>query len=284
MAFRPEYRWMGAVFAVVGAGWFLIEVSVFLPHFSRHALIHWDRYDNLGPDFHSALYNLASNPLFLVTEALIRNNKYYYLIALLLSVGFLPLFAWREATLITLPALMMLLSGNGGHYKFGFHYSAAVLPFLFYSAAHGLSRFPGMMEKALSVTKANRTITSVLLVFLLANIYQVKWSRLTHIDGGHVRVIEEVLHNIPAQASLRAEGNVVAMLSSRHQIAPIDDETDGNFSWWKPEYVLLDFKHVEENPVQSVARKNLSEALVHGGQYRIVAQQDGVVLFRRVVP
>ena len=68
---------------LLGALWFMVEVTIFLPHFSQNALIHWDRYANLGPDFPSALYNIATDPLFLVTEAFVRDYKIYYLAALL---------------------------------------------------------------------------------------------------------------------------------------------------------------------------------------------------------
>jgi uncharacterized membrane protein len=271
--------------AVVSSLWFLVEVTVLLPYFSQGALVHWDRYSNLGQDFHSALYNLITNPLFLVTEAFVRNHKFYYVAALLLSVGFLPLFAWRQATLITLPALMMLLSGNGGHYKFGFHYSAAILPFLFYSAAHGIAvvqtsisaRFPAW-------ARSNRLLFAAVVMLLILNVYQIRGYRLNHVDPSHVEAIRTVLNLLPAKASVRADGKLVAVLSSRDRIAPIDDQIEGNFNWWTPEYFVLDLKDVGNNPVHQVARQTLNAYLRQGDRYRLLLERDGVALFKLVLP
>ena len=279
--FRPQYRWTGLVVALLGALWFMVEVTIFLPHFSQNALIHWDRYANLGPNFPSALYNIATDPLFLVTEAFVRDYKIYYLAALLLSVGFLPLLGWRQASLIVLPALMMLLSQNGGHYKFGFHYSAAVLPFLFYSAAYGLAKVREMVPvRWPQWARSERFLFAVVISLLVINVYQIRGYRLGHIDHEHVAAINTVLEVLPPGASVRSEGNMVAVLSSRHQIAPLGDPIEKNFEWWVPEYFVLDFKPVEHNPVQLAAKRVLKDHLIKQNRYSLVKQVDGVMLFK----
>ena len=280
--FQPRYRWTGLLMVTVGSVWFLVEVAIFLPHFSQHSLIHWDRYENLGPDFRHALYNLAVDPIFLVKEAFISHYKYYYLLALLFSVGFLPVLAWRQATLILLPAMMMLLSGNGGHYKFGFHYSAAVLPFLFYSSAHGLACLQKESLRMPNWVRSPRLLSSAVLALLILNVYQIRGYRLSHVDSHHVEAIRAVINFLPPDASVRAEGNVVAMLSSRHRIAPVDDLVQENFGWWYPDYFVLDYKHVGANPQHLAARRALLDYLVEADRYHIIVQIDDVVLLRQI--
>lgn len=281
MLFRPEYRKLGVVFVISGAVWFLIEVSVWIPHFSQcGGLCHWHRYENLGPDVRSALVRLATDPFFLVSEALLQHHKYYYLLALLFSVGFLPLLAWREATLIILPAFFMLLSGNGGQYKFGFHYSAVVLPFLFYSTIHGMARLSNLKHMVAGRITI-RLPAAVLLVLLFANIYQVKWSNLSHINADHIQIIEDTLRMIPNQASLRVDGRFVARVSSRHQITVVSDDTDANFNWWTPDYFLLDTSDEGGTPASVLVRKALRDVLLNEHHYQIVLQRDGVTLLHR---
>ncbi len=279
--FRPQYRWTGLVVALLGALWFMVEVTIFLPHFSQRALIHWDRYANLGPDFPSALYNIATDPLFLVTEAFVRDYKIYYLAALLVSVGFLPLFAWRQTTLIVLPALMMLLSQHDGQYKFGFHYSAVVLPFLFYSAAYGIASIRGVIEARFPKRVwSERVLFIGVMALLILNIYQARGYRLKYIDHEHVAGINTVLEVLPPGASVRSEVNMVAVLSSRHQIAKLGDTIEKNFEWWVPEYFVLDFKLVEHDTALLAARRALMDHLIKQNRYSLVKQVDGVMLFK----
>jgi len=279
--FSSQYRRTGIMLAVISSLWFLLEVTVLLPHFSEGALVHWDRYTNLGPNFHSALYNLITNPLFLVNEALAQNHKFYYVTALLLSVGFLPLFAWRQATLIVLPALVMLLSGNGGHYKFGFHYSAAILPFLFYSMAHGIATVRTAISARFPMwARSNRLLFAAVVTLLILNVYQIRGYRLNHVDPAHVEAIHTVLSFLPPEASVRADGNMLAVLSGRHRIAPIDDAVEGNFNWWVPEYFVVDFEQVGDNPIHLTARQALNAYLRQGDRYRLLFEKDGVALFK----
>jgi hypothetical protein len=215
----------------------------------------------------------------------VRNHKFYYVAALLLSVGFLPLFAWRQATLIVLPALMMLLSGNGGHYKFGFHYSAAVLPFLFYSAAHGIAAVQNGISNRFPVwARSNRFLFAAVVTLLILNVYQIRGYRLNHAGPAHVEAIHAALGLLHPEASVRADGNMLAVLSGRHRIAPIDDAVEGNFNWWVPEFLVLDLKHVADNPTHLTARQALKAYLREGNRYRLLFERDGVLLFELVPP
>jgi len=279
--FRPQYRWTGMGLAFVGATWFWVTVTFFLPHFSGHALIHWDRYANLGPNFREALYNLLTNPLFLMREAFVSHHKIYYLAALFFSVLFLPLLAWRQATLIVLPALMMLLSQNGGHYKFGFHYSAAVLPFLFYSAAHGMPGARSLLKTCWPAwARTERFLCSVVIALLVLHVYQIRGYRVGHEDARHVEAIREIIDSVPPRVSVRAEGYMVPMLSNRHRVAFTEDRADENFAWWEPDFIVVDLKNARLESAQRVLRKELLEELTQKRQYSVVTASDGVILLK----
>lgn len=79
---------------------------------------------------------------------------------------------------------------------------------------------------------------------------------------------------------MRADGNMLAVLSGRHRIAPIDDAVEGNFNWWVPEYFVVDFEQVGDNPIHLTARQALNVYLRQGDRYRLLFEKDGVALFK----
>jgi len=80
------------------------------------------------------------------------------------------------------------------------------------------------------------------------------------------------------------EGNMLAMLSSRHRIAPLAVSIEENFGWWRPDCIVFDFKMVEQDSRLLSARKALMDYLTGTHEYRLRDEQDGVVLLALVEP
>jgi len=281
MVFRRECRWIGVTLAATAALWFLLVVAVFLPYHGNGALTHWHRFDNLGPDFKTAVFNLVTNPWLVFHEGLVTHYKFFYLVRLLLAVGFLPLLAWREATLMVPPALMMLLSSEAGLFKLGYHYSAAVLPFVLYSTIHGLAKLAELRgESPLGWMQRERVAFCLVMAVLVLNIYEVREYRLNDADHGHTVAINTVLESVPRDASVRAEVNLVARLSTRSHVAPIEDSVEQNFAWWTPEYFVLDFRTIEDNAGLDRSRRALVAHLMEDDRYGLVSGYDGVLALK----
>jgi hypothetical protein len=179
------------------------------------------------------------------------------------------------------PALMMLLSSEAGLYKLGYHYSAAVLPFVLYSAIHGLAKLDKLRsESPLRWVHNERVAFCLLMAVLVLNIYEVREYRLSDADHGHRVAISTVLESVPQDASVRAEVNLVARLSTRSQVAPIEDSVEQNFAWWTPEYFVLDFRAIEDNADLDQSRRALVAHLLNDDRYGLVSGYDGVLALK----
>jgi hypothetical protein len=277
LAFRPRWRIFGTAVAVIGVTWFLLSVGLWMPHFGEGGLQQWYQYSQLGPDFPHALRNLVTNPFALVSQALLSNFKVYYLFALLGSVGFLPVFAWREAALIILPALVMLLSQDGSLYKFGFHHSAHVLPFLFYSATHGLARLQLTRYES---PKLVRAFAAVLFFLLTVNVAQINGYRLSRIDSARAEAASLLMGQIPSDTKVRADGPIIAWLSTRRHVTWIRDKIEDNYRWWIPDYVVFDRAIWDSNADRRTARIALIDDLLRQGRYELIADDHGFMLFQ----
>src|SRR5437773_1399680 len=121
--------------------WSFLAFKVIIPHFypGVQANNYWYRYEALGSSPGAAIANLVIHPWLLFTT-FFTMDRFYYLISLVRSVGFLPLLA-PEWLLPALPSLAVnLLSTDPLLYSGVYHYNAAIIPFVMVSAMHGTRR------------------------------------------------------------------------------------------------------------------------------------------------
>src|SRR6516164_8131580 len=112
-----------------------------IPHFYSgvQANNYWYRYEALGSSPGAAILNLVIHPWLLFTT-FFTIDRFYYLVGLVRSVGFLPLLA-PEWLLPALPSLAVnLLSTDPLLYSGVYHYNAAIIPFIMIAAIHGTRR------------------------------------------------------------------------------------------------------------------------------------------------
>ena len=132
---------LGTVLLVGGLLWSFIAFKVIIPHFypGVQANNYWYRYEALGSSPGAAIANLIIHPWLLFTT-FFTLDRFYYLVGLVRSVGFLPLLA-PEWLLPALPGLAVnLLSTDPLLYSGVYHYNAAIIPFVMISAIHGTRR------------------------------------------------------------------------------------------------------------------------------------------------
>ena len=132
---------LGTVLLIGGLLWSLLAFKVIIPHFypGVQANNYWYRYEALGSSPGAAIANLVIHPWLLFTT-FFTLDRFYYLVGLVRSVGFLPLLApvWL---LPALPSLAVnLLSTDPLLYSGVYHYNAAIIPFVMISAIHGTRR------------------------------------------------------------------------------------------------------------------------------------------------
>ena len=132
---------LGTALLIGGLLWSFLAFKVIIPHFypGVQANNYWYRYEALGSSPGAAIANLVIHPWLLFTT-FFTMDRFYYLISLVRSVGFLPLLA-PEWLLPALPSLAVnLLSTDPLLYSGVYHYNAAIIPFVMISAIHGTRR------------------------------------------------------------------------------------------------------------------------------------------------
>jgi uncharacterized membrane protein len=132
---------LGTVLLIGGLLWSFIAFKVIIPHFypGVQANNYWYRYESLGSSPGAAIANLIIHPWLLFTT-FFTLDRFYYLVGLVRSAGFLSLLA-PEWLLPALPGLAVnLLSTDPLLYSGVYHYNAAIIPFVMISAIHGTRR------------------------------------------------------------------------------------------------------------------------------------------------
>jgi uncharacterized membrane protein len=132
---------LGTLLLVGGFLWGLIAFEVIIPHFYPGAqsnnFIY--RYAALGNSPSQIILNLLLHP-WLIFTTFFTLDRLYYLIGLFRSTGFLSLLA-PEWLLGALPNLAVnLLSTDSLTYSGVYHYNAAIIPFVMFSAIQGTRR------------------------------------------------------------------------------------------------------------------------------------------------
>lgn len=126
------------VFGVLAAVCFAVVMFVVMPRLASGRGPADFNYGNLG-----GMKGLAKSlfrPGLLWTESLGLPEKRASLMALCLSTSGLILLAPRRAILVAVPVLVNILGALPAQYRFEQHYSALILPFLFWAMAGGWAR------------------------------------------------------------------------------------------------------------------------------------------------
>jgi uncharacterized membrane protein len=129
---------LGTALFISGLLWSFLAFKVFIPHFYPGVQVnnYWYRYEDLGSSPGAAVVNLVIHPWLLFTT-FFTIDRFFYLVGLVRSVGFLPLLA-PEWLLPALPSLAVnLLSTDPLLYSGVYHYNAAIIPFVMVSAIQG---------------------------------------------------------------------------------------------------------------------------------------------------
>jgi uncharacterized membrane protein len=131
----------GMIMIILGLAVFLLAFLVIEPYFNVKAQHNtfWYRYSALGSSPSNAIVNVLLHPWIPFT-LFFTMDRFYYLIGLLRSAGFLALLA-PEWFIPMLPSLAInLLSSEVFQHSGVYQYNAAVVPFVMIAAIHGLRR------------------------------------------------------------------------------------------------------------------------------------------------
>lgn len=267
---------VGAVVTGAGIAWTATAVGLVIPHFNDGAeASFYGRYAEVGGSAGEIARTFATDPLTIVRVAFDQRGL-TYLARLLVPLALLPLGA-PLALLPAVPELSLnLLSSTPTQTSIHFHYTAAQTPILFAAAVFAAKRI------------RDRSVATVLVVIAIASNYVLGaiplWATF---PGGqdlqaasfdvsrHDRIAQRALALIPEGAVVTASNSLGAHLSARRRVHSFPYLRDA-------EWVAAD----ETSPgyadrIAPLAYANALARLRRNPRWRLVFEEDGVLVFRR---
>jgi uncharacterized membrane protein len=306
-----QQRWrsgLGLVLLAIGwVGLTLWAYRYFSP--TGHPLLA-SRYAYLGNGPVEIVRNFLLHPKSLIYQHVLEQSHRLYLRILLAPVGYLPLLApW--ILVLALPSIAInLFSSDPNQYLGVFHYSAEIVPVLIFATIEAIvviiwacqlfmnslrkqnehqQNQPG--EQPLAASRSldhwlRPTMLIILVGFVLFNVVRedipygslpvsrgFTWPQVTD----HVRLAQRFVDMIPESASVSAQSSLVPHISERKSIYlfPYQDES--------ADYIFLDTTSYYY-PLQSLSYINQVKKVIMGGNYGVVAAQDGYLLLKKGLP
>lgn len=312
-----QQRWRtGLGLVVLGFAW--VGMTLLVYHFASptgHPLLA-SRYSYLGNGPLQILKYFLRHPRVVINQHLLEPTHSQYLRILLAPAGYLPVLApW--ILVLAFPSIALnLLSSFRNQYLGVFQYSAEIVPVLIFATIEAMVlitlvvqwlvkrlRAPQeqqtrdreasqaeQMKPAVSFHRGLRwlqpAILLVLVGFTLFNVVRsdftygalpfsraFAWPRVTQ----HDQVAQQLVAMIPPSASVSAQSSLVPHVSERSHVYlfPYADNA--------ADYIFLDITSFTYPFEPSPYTKEVKKVL-QGGQYGVVAAQDGFLLLKRGLP
>jgi uncharacterized membrane protein len=270
-------RGAGAVIAVAGLAWSTVALAVVIPHFNKQGPAFYGRYSEIGGSPSGVAHTALHDPGRLLSVAF-DHAGIHYLLDLVLPLAGLCLLS--PLALAALPELVLnLLSSTPPQTSIHFHYVAGEIPPLVAAAIFGakrLARRPAATAALLAALAGNYVLGAIPVWRALpgGETLQANAQNVT----SHDRIAARALRLIPEHAAVSATNSLGAHLSARRRILSFPFLQDAT-------WVAAD----ETQPGYSDRIAPLPTAaqlvwLRRNPAWRLVFEQDGVLVFRRVLP
>jgi uncharacterized membrane protein len=276
-------RWReGAGITAVGIAASAVAVEVVVPHFSGSASAFYSRYSEVGGTPGGILRTLFTHPLRLLGNAFSRGDL-DYLGHLLAPLGLLFLLSPILLVAALPEAALNVLSKNPYQASVHFHYTAGLIAPLFVATILGAAALVRRRPRVKPLIGPAVVVLAVLSNFWLGAI--PVWAALpggndfqrnaTHVTE-HDRITARAVALVPDGAVVSATNSLGAHLSARRRILSFPriadatwiavDETNGSYlDGTGPLPMEVDVAALRRDP-----------------GWRLVFEQDGVLVFRRV--
>jgi len=272
-------RWrVGAAIAVIGGAWAVVAIAIVIPHYNAGAESDfYGRYSEVGGSAGGILKTAFTHPLR-IAEAAFSARDLHYLVDLVAPLAALCLLA-PLVLVAALPELAInLLSSATTQTSIHFHYTAGLIPPLVIGAIFGAKR---LSRWALPVAAA------VVLAALIGNYRLGPIPGWRHVPGGqtfqataahvtaHDHVADRALRLIPADAVVSATNTLGAHLSARRRVLSFPFIEDSK--WVAADETQPGYAD-RYAPVPTATQL---AALRRNPEWRLVFEEDGILIFRR---
>jgi uncharacterized membrane protein len=283
-ALARRRRRAGAAIATAGVLAAVIAIEVVIPHFNEGASsAFYGRYDEVGGSPTGILRTAATDPGELLSVAF-DERRIDYLAALLLPL--VAFFAASPLALAAVPELALnLLSATPTQTSIHFHYTAGAIPPLVAASVLGAAALE-RRRHGLAVPLALTAVTACLIANWRLGPLPI-WREVpggetlqayaSHVSA-HDRAAARAVERIPDDAVVSATNSLGAHLSARERVLSFPYVQDA-------EWVVAD----ETQPgygdrIAPLATATRLAGLRRSPAWRLVFEEDGVLVFRRIAP
>jgi uncharacterized membrane protein len=279
-------KWQtGGIVAAAGLLVSVIAIAVVIPHYNDGAdSSFYGRYDAIGGSAGGIAKTAVTHPWRLLEQAF-QTGDLHYLLQFALPLALV--FAFAPLLLVAaLPELALnVLSATPTQTSIHFHYVAAAIPPLVMGAVLGAAaltrRFP---------TRTSLVVTAIVAVTLVGNYKLGAVPLWGAVPGGedfqkddwrvtkHDRIAEHAVSLVPAHVVVSATNVLGAHLSGRRRVLSLPKLSDAT-------WVAAD--ETRSSYADRIAPVPAAAALVRlrrSPDWRLVFEQDGVLVFRRARP
>ena len=276
-ALAHRRRAAGVAIAAAGVVWSVAAFAVVIPHYNRQGSAFYGRYSEVGGTPGGIAHTALTDPGRLLSVAF-DHAGVHYLLDLVLPLAGLCLLS--PLALAAVPELALnLLSSTPTQTSIHFHYVAGEIPPLVAAAVLGakrLARFPAATAALLAALVGNYLLGAIPVWRGLpgGETLQAHAQDVTE----HDRIAARALRLIPGDAVVSATNSLGAHLSARRRLLSFPFLQDAT-------WVAAD----ETQPGYSDRVAPLPTAvqlvwLRRNPSWRLVFEEDGVLIFRRVLP
>jgi uncharacterized membrane protein len=270
------------------------SIGVIIPHYNggNDSAFVSDRYGDLGSDTGDVLRTVVTRPWEAIEQGATAAGG-RYLLALLLPLLALSLFAPLLAAGALPDLVLNLLSSRPEQHHIEYHYSAVIAPFLIAAAIRGLAtlrarRHPQWLVRL--VSPAGAVAAALVMAGIVAGYLLGPLPFWQHVPGGsqvraeqyqvpgRAALLREAVALVPDDAVVSAGNRIAGHLSDRRRIMAFPTIADA-------EYVVIDLQQPDvDDGVAPVGHAAAVTRLRANPDFRLISDRDGVIIFRRVPP
>lgn len=276
---------------IAGAAWFWIGAYMLIPYFGKGTIKFINIYGYLGNNINEVVRNIVIHPLQIL-GIILRKENLIYLNQIFGPVLFLPVLS-PLTFLGAIPSLIQhLLSLRPTEHTIFYHYTAEIIPFVFFSSIFAFKRILAFYKKE------NFLIICLLMITVVSNWilgphidYLLNLNRFNKTALDYAK--DTFLEFIPKKAEVVATFEFLPKLSNRRGLysmhhAVMGTYTLSNLPYKLPEttkYALVDFEDwlmFKGSFYNQQNGKNLRRLFI-SGDFGIVDIVETIALFKRGV-
>jgi uncharacterized membrane protein len=238
-----------------------------------------DRYGYLGTSFGEIITTLLTRPLYVLQHVFIL-PKLEFVLLLLAPLALIPLLS-PELLLLALPTFAIsLLSDLNLNYSIRYHYTASLIPFLFFAAILGIERL-GRWRNPLphSVNKRNWGIGIMLISSSVLSYYfqspgplASQFNPSLYTLSTRTSIGHSMLESIPDDAIVAVQAGLIPYVTHRRTVL----EFPAIPNLWQAEYFIAD----SSSPWYLLFQQTWDNWL-RSDYFQIIEQKDGFILGQR---